>query len=181
MKLVADDQFEEKSQQQDSEFRAVFDHSAEGILIADVESKKFRQGNNAMCHMLGYSPEEIKSLGVTDIHPEKDLPYVLDQFERQGKREFTLSRDLPVKRKDGSVFFADVNATTIKINDKVYLIGFFHDTSERRKIEEELKQKNGELERMNKLMVGREIKMIELKEALEKANKQIAELGKGVV
>lgn len=33
--------------------------------------------------MQGYSLEEIKNLGVMDIHPQDDLPYVLDQFEQQ--------------------------------------------------------------------------------------------------
>jgi PAS domain S-box-containing protein len=74
-----------------------------------------------------------------DIHPKKDIPYVINQFERQAKGEFSLSRDLPVKRKDGSVFYADVNATTIKISGKTYLMGFFHDTTERKKTEEKIK------------------------------------------
>ena len=115
----------ELAQAKEEEFRAIFDNAGDGILIADMENKKFYMGNNAICRMLGYSLEEIKNLGVMDIHPEKDIPYVIDQFERQVKGEFHLSRDLPIKRKDGSIFYADVNATTITIAGKTYLMGFF--------------------------------------------------------
>ena len=45
--------------------------------------------------MLGYGPEEIKTLGVADIHPEQDLPRVIDQFERQQRREIAVAESLP--------------------------------------------------------------------------------------
>ncbi|MBN2330942.1 MAG: PAS domain S-box protein [Candidatus Aenigmarchaeota archaeon] len=160
--------------EEEEKFKSVFDNAADGILLADTKSKKFIMGNNAICHMLGYSREEIKTLGVMDIHPKKDIPYVIDQFGRQLKGEFQLSQDLPLKRKDGSVFYADVNATTIDINKKTYLMGFFHDTTERRKAENKLKKskevlqtKADELENFIRLTVGRELKMVELKKAIK--------------
>jgi two-component system CheB/CheR fusion protein len=141
----------ELAQAKEEEFRAIFDNAGDGILIANIENKKFYIGNNAICRMLGYSLEEIKNLGVMDIHPEKDIPYVVEQFERQVKGEFNLSRDMPVKRKDGSIFFADVNATTIAIAGKTYLMGFFHDVTERKQIDEKAR-------RMEEIKTATEIK-----------------------
>ena len=117
-------------------FRSIFDTATDGILIADLNSKKFINGNETICRQTGYSLEEIKKLGVLDIHPEKDLPYVLDQFERQTKGEFTLARDIPVKRKDGTVFFADVNSNVVTLAGKNHLLGFFRDITERKVAEE---------------------------------------------
>jgi PAS domain S-box-containing protein len=156
----------ETLQAKEEEFRAIFDNAAEGILLADPQSKKFIIGNNAICRMLGYSIDEIKTLGVTDIHPEKDIHYVMSQFKRQAKGEFTLSRDLPLERKDGSVFYADVNAITININKKKYFVGFFHDTTERKKNEEDLRKKIEELERFKNMVIGRELKMVDLKKRI---------------
>jgi len=150
-------------QESEKEFRSIFDNAGDGILIADPEKKKFVMGNNAICRMLGYRPEEIENLGVMDIHPEKDVPFVIDQFERQAKGEFSLSRDLPVKRKDGAVFYADINATTITIAGKTHLMGFFHDITERKQAAEQLAQKVKELEKMTKIMEGREDRIVELK------------------
>jgi PAS domain S-box-containing protein len=141
----------ELARTKEEEFKAIFDNAGEGILIADTESKKFYIGNNAISRMLGYSLEEIKNLSVMDIHPKKDVSYVMDQFERQAKGEFNLSRDLPVKRKDGSIFYTDVNATTIAIAGKKYLMGFFHDVTERKQIDEKAR-------RMEEIKTATEIK-----------------------
>ncbi|MFA5293434.1 MAG: PAS domain S-box protein [Phycisphaerae bacterium] len=128
------------AQAKEDEFRAIFDNAVDGILIVDTENKKFYRGNNAICRMLGYSPQEIKGLGVEDIHPKRDLPYVISQFERQAKGEIQLAESLPVKRKDGSVFYADINSTTIVIAGKAYLIGFFRDITKRKQAEDLLRQ-----------------------------------------
>lgn len=73
----------ELSLAKEEEFKTVFENAVDGILIVDMESKKFYRGNNSICRMLGYSPDEIENLGVLDIHLEKDLPYIIDQFRKQ--------------------------------------------------------------------------------------------------
>jgi len=163
----------ELAQAKEEEFRTVFDNAADGILIVDTESKKFHLGNNAICRMLGYSPEEIKNLGVMDIHPEKDLPYVINQFERQAKGEFSLSRDMPVKRKDGSVFYADVNATTLKIAGKIYLMGFFHDTTEHKNKEKLVLDANQRLEKVSEELSAAKRDLEQKNEALQKAGSEL--------
>jgi PAS domain S-box-containing protein len=122
----------------EEKFRAIFDNANDGILLADQKTKKFSTGNNTVCQMLGYSLEEIKKLGVTDVHPKEDVPYVIEQFERQVRGEITVAKDLPMKRKDGSVFYADVNSSLIKLAGKTYLLGLFRDVTERRQADEYL-------------------------------------------
>ncbi|MBA7628437.1 Adaptive-response sensory-kinase SasA [subsurface metagenome] len=130
---------EDELRESEERFRAIFDNAADGILLADPESKRFHSGNRVMGQMLGCKPEEIKNLGVVDIHPEEGLPYVIEQFEKQSWGKFTLSRDIPVKRKDGSVFYADVNSVGIALRGKRYLMGIFRDVTERKKAEEALR------------------------------------------
>jgi len=60
--------------------------------------------NKAFCRALGYRPEEVRNLTAADIHPEEYLPYVREQFARQMSGEITLGKDIPVKRKNGSIF-----------------------------------------------------------------------------
>ena len=120
----------------EEKFRMIFDNANDGILLADTESKKFHFANVTICRMLGYSQEEIKNMGVMDIHPEKDIPYVIEQFEKQSRKEIKVAQDLPVKRKDGSVFYADVNSAPVEISGKRYLLGIFRDITERKQAEE---------------------------------------------
>ena len=127
-------------------YKTVFDNAADGILVAVVESKKFHIGNKMICEMLGYSLEEIENMGIVDIHPEEDLPYVIEQFEKLSRKEIELAKDIPVKRKDGSIFYADIKSFSITLRGKTYLAGIFRDTTERKHAEEVLKEREQELE-----------------------------------
>ena len=159
----------------EAKFRTIFDSANDGILLADMESKKFHSGNAMICRMLGYSQEEIKDLGVMDIHPEKDVPFVIEQFEKQSRREIDIARNLPVKRKDGSVFYTDVNSSPITLEGKQYLIGVFRDVTERKRAEEEQNKHVAELEILAKATTGRELKMME---AEKEINALLKELGR---
>ncbi|MEW5900925.1 MAG: PAS domain S-box protein, partial [Acidobacteriota bacterium] len=129
---------EEALKESEERFRTILDSVVDGILVADIETKKFYTGNKAICQMLGYSLEEIKNLGVPDIHPEKDLPYVLKQFEKQSREGSSLARHIPLKRRDGSVFYTDVNSSLLTFRRKTYLVGVFRDITEEEKLEERL-------------------------------------------
>lgn len=112
----------------------------DGILLADKETKRISTSNNRSCQMLGYGLEEIQKLGIQDLHQKEYVPYALDLFEKMGRRELTLGQDIPMKRKDGSVFFADINSSLITIKGKEYLMGIFRDVTERKAAEEKAKR-----------------------------------------
>jgi PAS domain S-box-containing protein len=129
---------EEALKESEQRFRNIFDNAADGIVLADVENGKFHISNKTFSQMLGYNAEEIKNLGVSDIHPKESLPYVTEQFEKQARGEFALARDIPVERKDGSIFYADINTHSIKLSGKKYLMGIFRDVTERKQAEQAL-------------------------------------------
>lgn len=130
-----------KSQSSKDFYKVLFDNANDGILLADLKTKKFYTANKTICKMTGYSMKEIKKIEVMDIYPKEDLPYVIKQFERQsgGKiGESIPAEDVPVKRKDGSVFYADISAYCIKLAGREYLVGIFRDATERRQTEKDL-------------------------------------------
>ena len=130
--------FREKLRESEEKFKAIFDSASDGILLADLVTKKFLRGNTAICSMLGYTKDEIEGLTVYDIHTPEDIPHVLDEFEKQAKGEKVLAEALPVLRKDGSIFYADVGSSLVTIGGMHYLIGIFHDITDRKKTEEML-------------------------------------------
>ncbi len=131
---------EETLRDSEARYHALFEHNADGILIADNETKGFQYANPAMCRMLGYTEDELRILGVSNIHPKDALSHVAAEFEAQIRGEKTLATDLPCLRKDGTIFYADINATTVAIAGRPYLVGFFRDTTERKRAEEDLKR-----------------------------------------
>ena len=124
--------------QSEKKFHTIFEKVLDGILIVDIETKKLIDCNNALSSMLGYTCEEIKKLSVKDIHPEKDLPLVIEQFEKQMNGEISLAKNIPIKRKDKSIFYADVNSQPAMLNKKKVLLGIFRDVTQQKKIEENI-------------------------------------------
>lgn len=120
-------------------FRTIFDESPEGLIIAEIDTKRFSMFNRSICEMLGYSEEEMKGLSVNDIHPKDELPRVLEHFESQVRGGHEVAELLPVKRKGGSVFYADVTASPVTLAGKIYLMGSFRDVTSRVRAEEKLK------------------------------------------
>ena len=164
---------EQRLKESEMKFRLLFDESRDGVLVADIDTKLFFMCNKAICNMLGYTEEEIKRLGVKDIHPEKDLPAIIEIFESQVRGEKNLIESLPVKKKDGSIFYADIAASTIALDHKKYLMGSFRDTTERRAAQETLKISEESyrsiFESVNDAIVIRDIKTYEIADVNNKA------------
>jgi len=106
--------------------------------------------NKGAEHIKGYKAEEIigkhfsifySGQQIADGEPERNLQMAREQerFEEEGWRT----------RKDGSVFWADVVITALR-DDKAVLTGYAkvtRDLTKKRKVEEEVKRLNNELEK----------------------------------
>ncbi len=160
---------QEALQESEEKFRSIFDNANDGILIADVASQRFTVANKTACAMLGYEAEEIPTLGIRDIHPPRDVDRVLAEFEKQVRGEKTIAEDLPVLRKDGSVFYADVGAATIHLGGKAYAIGIFRDITGRKRADEALRDKTRQLEDLTRNLEKR----VEEEIAIRNKNEQM--------
>jgi PAS domain S-box-containing protein len=137
---------EDALKESEQRFRTIFDCAFDGILLAEPEEKKFVTGNNAICKMLGYSPEELKAMTVYDIHPREHLAEVLDQFERMDRGDVAVSYDIPLKNKNGSILYADISCSHLSISGQRYLMGIFRETTNRKRREDQTIQWNEQME-----------------------------------
>lgn len=120
----------------EARYRTIFTCAAEGILVAEVQTRQFLFANPAICRMLGYSEVELTRLGVADVHPQESLARAQAEFEACVRGEKTLAADLPCRRKDGAVIFVDISATPILVDGRACLVGFFTDITERKRVAE---------------------------------------------
>jgi putative nucleotidyltransferase with HDIG domain len=90
--------------------------------------------------MLGYNEQELKLIGVEDIHPAESLEYVISEFTAQVKGEKLLSPEIPCLRKDGEIIYADIRGTTALVDGRRSSIALFTDVTHRKRMEEEQKR-----------------------------------------
>lgn len=117
----------------------LIEEAAQGGFIVDF-SRRIVFVNALFCRMLGYSKEEMKGMNLDSFHAKEDLPYALTQFEKITRGEIALVKEMPVRRKDGNIFYADVNGFPVIFSGKKYVVGFFEDVTEQKNAQEKLKQ-----------------------------------------
>lgn len=118
---------------------AVFDYSAEGIVVTDADNH-IELVNPAFCHITGYSLEEVKgrspSLLSSSRHPKHFYTAMWESLQKEGKWEGEVWN----KRKDGQVY-PEYLAITVVRNEQgkiIQHIGLFMDISKRKQYEQDL-------------------------------------------
>lgn len=124
----------------EEKLRTIFDNAVDGAVIMDPETGLFHSANAAFCSMLRYSMEEIINIGFQDIHFEEDLARLKSQFITTSRGVVGQSSDIRVRRKDGSVFFADVHSGSLSFEGKTFLLKFFRDITERKQAQQEVQR-----------------------------------------
>jgi PAS domain S-box-containing protein len=117
----------------EARYQTLFQYAEVGVVLADWESRCI-DVNPKACRMFGYSREEFIGLHVSDLVAETEIRNVgmaLGQIADRSDHH----REWQLRRKDGSVFPADVVAT--RMPDET-LLGVVTDISERRHAEDRL-------------------------------------------
>jgi len=151
MDITERNRAEEVMRESEKRHRAICERVSEGILAADILTKRFRYANPAMCRMLGYSEDELRQMGVLEIHPKNALAHVLSEFEAQDQGEKTMVADIPCLRKNGTVFSADISAGKMSINGIECRVGIFTDITERKQLEAQQKELQTKFARAERL------------------------------
>ena len=112
--------------------RSVLESLPAGVIVVNAETRQIDFANPHICGMLGYHPEEMVGLTFTDIHPDDLSAQVAKEYERilHGEQQVTL--DIPVKRKDGSTFPAELNLASAAIEGQPSMFCVFSDITERK-------------------------------------------------
>ena len=133
----------------EEKFRAIFDHTSDGIIVMDVETHTVKFSNAGMEQMLGYGPGEMTGLSMALLHPPEAFAQVGEQFARDARGARSMVKDMPMLTKDGGVLYADLNGSPVDIGGHRYLLGAFRDATERRAGEMRLRRSNRALQTLS--------------------------------
>ncbi len=105
-------------------FRIVVEEAQDGMAMADIKGK-YILVNHAMEKMTGYSHQELLNMTVFDLLAPEEDPVLFPRIVsgEKGRRTALL------KRKDGSIFHAEISGFPIEIGGKSFVMGQVRDIS----------------------------------------------------
>jgi len=123
----------------------VFEHSNDAIVIFDPEADEILEANPQASELLGYSHEELLSMGPSDIHPDQmdQFRAFLETIRTDGSGR---TNELSCLTESGDSVPAEISASTLEFGGRDSVLALIRDVSELRKYEHELERKNDQLE-----------------------------------
>jgi PAS domain S-box-containing protein len=122
-------------------YHTLFAQAPDGIVIADANST-YLDANDSICRMLGYTREELIGRNAADIVVPSEVQHIAPALSTiKGRGDY--HREWRFRRKDGSVFPAEVIATMMPDGN---LLGMIRDITDRKRAESALRELNETLE-----------------------------------
>jgi diguanylate cyclase (GGDEF)-like protein/PAS domain S-box-containing protein len=114
-------------------FRATFDQAAVGITLVSLDLRYLRV-NDKFCDILGYSQDELRSMGLRDTNPAAALRDATDFLARVAAGEITghQLRERELVRKDGSRVWVAIAVSLVRGagGEPRYFVSVIQDISE---------------------------------------------------
>lgn len=150
-------------------FEEAVENTTQHIIITDPDGV-ILYANAAVEKTTGYPPEEV--MGSTPALWGKQMPKeVFEELWQTIKGEKkSYQGELVNKRKDGTLYhvFANISPVLDRSGNVKFFIGMETDITKQKEFEKLLLREKDSLEKMNKFMVERELKMAELKKEIER-------------
>ena len=124
----------------DDQYRAIFDLVQDGIFITDPATGRFIEVNTAGCAMYGYTRAELIGQDIA-LLSSGVYPYTLDvaiETSNNAAPGETKMLEWRGRKKDGSLFWAEVTKHYTKIGDLPVNISTVRDISDRKEMEDKL-------------------------------------------
>ena len=144
-RIQAHEQAEQAVHDSETRFRAVFDHAGDAIFVHDQKGR-FLDVNRRACESLGYRRDELLGMGILDVEIQPPSDHMDDFLAQLPDNEAVTLSNCMHRRKDGSVFPAEVRLRRVSLGDRVVVVALAHDMSEHRAAQEALERSNAELQ-----------------------------------
>lgn len=161
-------------------FSRVIEGTSQAWGIAGLDGMMI-SANTAFVNFFGYTLDELKTINYMNlVNPEYHDALMQGLGEMQ-KTKKSLVAEVGFTKKDGGAVFANLTVDLYYDENGVpqHIYAFLNDITKQKEVEIKLKEHNQEIENLNKLMIGRELKMVELKDKLKIVEEELATLRKG--
>jgi diguanylate cyclase (GGDEF)-like protein/PAS domain S-box-containing protein len=120
-------------------FRTALDTTGDAIFLVSRLTMRYVDANTSACHMLGYTRDELLSLG-----PAQTSTTPLEQLERVydaviASHPTSEMREVVLQRKDGTQLLVEARRQAYRSGADWFIVGVLRDITERKKAEDALK------------------------------------------
>jgi PAS domain S-box-containing protein len=144
---------EEALREKEEKYRLLFSAEMDAIIMVDADTLRIIDANDSASSLYGYSKEEILKLTGPDLSAEpKKSEVAIKELIMATNKNIHFHRRYH-KKKDGTVFPVEISSGTFILKDKKIISAVIRDTTERKKLEDEL-QKSHKLESLGILAGG---------------------------
>ncbi|MBI5598599.1 MAG: response regulator [Deltaproteobacteria bacterium] len=174
---------EETLRESEERFRALMESASDAFVALEPPGRIYLWNRKAE-EMFGYTAAEAVGKDFHDlVVPErfrKAASGGLDVFFRTGKGAVVGNTvELDALRRDGTEFKVELSVSAVNVRGRWNSIGVIRDVTGRKRLEAELRQNLEELSRMNRLMIGRELKMEDLRQEVRALRERVRKLETG--
>jgi len=165
---------EKKIRESEKKYRTLANNIPGMIYRAKPDwSTEIISNSEAIC---GYLMEEFYSgrINWSNLIHSDDKKRIYEESGPITKKQLELKQEYRILHKNGEVrWVIDYKTSLFEGNTFLGVDGIVFDISDSKKIEENLKLRTIEAEKLNKLTVGREVKMVELKKRIEELESKL--------
>lgn len=130
-------------------FRLLIDQSNDAIEVVDPETLRFIDINGRACLDLGYTREELLSMGVYDIDPNINES-VYSRVNQELRDSGSSILESLHRRKNGSTYPVEVSIKQVQL-DRKYMVSVARDITERKRAELALQESQATLARLTRI------------------------------
>lgn len=155
-------------------FKDAFETAVIGMALVSPEGK-WLQVNDALPKIVGYTKEELYEKTFQNItHPDDldaDLAYVEEMLQKK-RRTYVMEKRYI--HKEGHIVWVRLSVSLVWKDAKpLFFVSQIQDITEEHNLREKLQAQVADLEVVNKTMMQREMKMIELKKRISELESRI--------
>jgi PAS domain S-box-containing protein len=173
-------QAEEELKKNEERYRFLADNGVDLIWMTDLQLK-YTYLSPSVTRIYGFAPEEMLGQSAAKLLTPDSAQIALKKFTEELTMDDSRPKDrtqtvqLQHMHKDGSTVWAEVKMSFVRGPDgrPTGVLGFSRDITERKESEEGTKQYVKDLEVFYKASVGREEKILELKEEIKRLKQEL--------
>ena len=167
---------EQQLKESEEKFRMLFNTANDTIFIVDLEGNII-ECNKTSNERLGYTRDELLSMTPMDLDTPEYAEGVLDRIEIV-RQKGELFYEVEHLRKDGKILPVEINSKLINFQGKTAILSIVRDITERKKIEQELKESEEKWRALSEnspahvLLLDREHKILFINRAVPDLSKE---------